>query len=59
MYKYGMKYRGAAPGCQPKRGLLEILEDPTGKYWNILLYDRPLKEKEEREYEMDFLSIIL
>lgn len=59
MYAYGMRLRGAAPMAQPKKGLCEIMEDPTGKYWNILLYDRVLKEKEEKDYDLDFLYIKL
>jgi hypothetical protein len=59
MYKYGMRLREAAPGAQPKKGLCEIQDDPSGIYWNILIYDRPLTDQEKEDYELDFLSIIL
>lgn len=45
--------------AQPKKGLCKIEEDPTGKYWNILFYDRVLREKEEKDYDLDFLYIKL
>ena len=51
---YGMRLRGAAPSCQPD-GFDEIKEDPTGKYYNILVYSRKLTEEEERDYELDHL----
>ena len=56
MFKYGMRLRGAAPGAQPKKGLCEIKDDPNGKYWSILLYDRLLTEKELEDYELDLIS---
>lgn len=59
MFAYGMRLRGAAPSAQPKKGLCKIEEDPTGEYWNILFYDRVLKEKEEKDYDLDFLYIKL
>ena len=56
-YKYGMKLRGFAPMCQPKEGLLYITEDISGKYWNILYYNRQLTDKELLAYELDDLSV--
>lgn len=53
-YYYGMRMRGASPSCQPD-GFDEIKEDPTGKYYNILVYSRRLTEEEEHEYELDHL----
>lgn len=53
MFKYGMRLRGAAPGAQPKDGLERILDDPSGKYWNILCYGRELTAKEIRDYELE------
>lgn len=52
-YKYGMRLRGFAPFCQPMKGLIEAKDDPTGMYWSILIYSRPLTEKEMQEYELD------
>ncbi len=56
VYYYGMRLRGFAPMCQPKKGFLERLDDYTGNYWDILTYDRKLTEKELQDYELDFLQ---
>ena len=53
-YYYGMRMRGASPSCRPD-GFDEIKEDPTGKYYNILVYSRKLTEEEEHDYELDHL----
>ena len=55
-YIYGMRLRGYSPGCQPKEGLVRRLDDSTGKYYDLLEYDRELSEKEVRAYELDFLG---
>lgn len=52
-FKYGMRLRGFSPGAQPMKGLLDRADDPAGKYWDILVYDRELTEKEVRDYELD------
>lgn len=54
-YRYGMRLRGASPGAQPRAGLLEIEEDPRGKYHNILVYSRRLTVEELKQYELDYL----
>lgn len=51
--KYGMRLRGFAPMCQPMKGLIRAEEDESGKYWNILVYDRELNDEEIREYELE------
>lgn len=51
-YVYGMKYRGFAPGCQPMEGLVERKDDPSGEYYDLLIYDRPLSVDELRAYEL-------
>lgn len=56
-YFYGMKMRGFSPGCQPKRGLKERLDDTTGKYWDILSYDRQLTADEVTSYELEFVGV--
>ena len=58
MYKYGMRLRGFSIGCQPKEGFVERQDDPTGMYWDILIYDRELTEDEMRHYSLDFLGEI-
>lgn len=56
MYKYGMRLRGFSIGTQPKAGFYERQDDQTGKYWDILVYDRKLTDKEVQEYELDYLG---
>lgn len=58
MFKYGMRLRGFSIGCQPMKGFIERQDDESGKYHDILLYDRPLKDTELEEYELDFISIV-
>lgn len=55
-YRYGMRLRGFSPGCQPKSGFVEREDDPTGKYYDILVYDRRLTDKEVDSYELDYLG---
>lgn len=54
-YRYGMRLRGFAPGCQPK-GVIERLDDTTGRYYDIITYDRPLTAAEIENYELDDLN---
>ena len=54
-FKYGMRLRGFSPGCQP-RGVIRREDDPTGKYWDIIIYDRELTRKELVDYELDDLN---
>ena len=56
MYKYGMRLRGFSLGCQPMVGFRERLDDPTGKYYDILLYCRPLSDRELADYELDYIG---
>lgn len=56
MFKYGMRLRGFAPLCQPKEGLHYIMDDPSGRYYDILVYDRKLTDKELSDYELDYLG---
>ena len=56
MYKYGMRLRGFSIGCQPKKGFLFVRNDPSGRYYDILVYDRKLSDKELSDYELDFLE---
>lgn len=56
MYKYGMRLRGFSIGTQPKEGFYERQDDTTGKYWDILVYDRKLTDKEVQDYELDYLG---
>ena len=56
MYKYGMRLRGFSPACQPMTGLIRREDDPTGKYYDILIYSRPLNDHEQDVYELDYLG---
>ena len=53
-YKYGMRHRGFAPGCQP-RGVVDH-EDGSGRYFDFIYYDRRLTDAEEHDYELDYLG---
>ena len=55
-YRYGMRLRGFSPMCQPMNGLVRREDDPTGKYWDILVYDRQLAPEEVRSYDLDELK---
>ena len=54
-YRYGMRLRGYSPGCQPS-GVLRREDDTTGKYHDIIVYDRQLSADEIRNYELDELT---
>ena len=54
-YRYGMRLRGFSPGCQPKEGLVGR-EDGGMKYHDIVVYSRPLSDRELDDYEMDDLN---
>lgn len=56
MHKYGMRLRGFSIGCQPMKGFVERQDDTSGKYWDILVYDRELTQQELEEYELDYLG---
>ena len=55
-YKYGMRLRGFSIGCQPMIGLIRREDDITGRYYDILVYNRPLTESEISGYELDSLN---
>lgn len=61
MYKYGMIHRGFSIGCQPMQGLIER-QDANGikgshgrEYFDILVYDRKLTDKEVSDYEFELI----
>lgn len=56
MYKYGMRLRGFSIGCQPMRGLDHREDDPSGRYHDLLVYNRQLTKDELRDYELDYLG---
>lgn len=56
IYIYGMRLRGFAPGTFPKEGFSHREDDTSGRYWDVLAYNRKLTEKEIRDYELDFIG---
>lgn len=54
-FYYGMRLRGYSPGCQP-RGVLRREDDTSGKYHDIIVYDRRLSEEDISNYELDELD---
>lgn len=54
-YRYGMRLRGYSIGCQPK-GVIDREDDESGRYYDILVYDRQLTDKELEDYELDFIG---
>ena len=57
-YIYGMLYRGFSIGCQPMDGLIGHL-DGNKRYFDILVYNRPLTDKELNDYEIEFICKII
>ena len=55
VYKYGMRLRGCAPGCQPMDGLINAEDDPLDEYKNILTYSRKLTHTECFNFDLDFI----
>lgn len=55
-YLYGMPFRGVAPGAQPK-GIVEFYPPSVQfpQYWNVIVYDHPLTDKEISNYELVFI----
>ena len=51
-----MRLRGFSVGCQPLNGLVEREDDPTGKYYDVLIYSRQLSNDELTEYELDYIG---
>lgn len=51
--KYGMRLRGFSPGAQPMNGFVKRHDDLSGKYYDVIEYDRELTEKETQTYSME------
>ena len=52
-YTYGMKLRGFSIGCQPKEGFIERKDDTTGKYYDVIVYERELTNEEIEHYGLE------
>lgn len=57
LHRYGMRLRGFSIGCQPMDGFVARTDDPKGRYYDILIYDRVLSGKEVMDYELDYIGI--
>lgn len=58
-YKYGMRLRGFSIGCQPMDGLADHYEcTDNNKYYDYIVYNRKLSDKEVHDYELDYLGVI-
>ena len=56
VFMYGMRLRPFSIGCQPMNGLIRREDDKTGKYHDVLVYNRPLDDHEREDYELDYLG---
>lgn len=54
-FVYGMRLRGYSIGCQPD-GVTERRDDPNGRYYDIIVYNRPLSAEEMRHFALDDLT---
>ena len=54
-YRYGMRLRGFSIGCQSMDGFIGRIDDESGKYYDIIVYNRPLSSEEIKNYELDEL----
>ena len=52
LYFYGMRLRGCSIGCQPKEGVIKREETHREKYYDIIIYDRPLTKEEVKHYSL-------
>ena len=55
-YRYGMRLRGFSIGCQPMEGLIRREDSSDDRYYDILVYDRPLTQEDIRDYDLDDLQ---
>lgn len=55
-YWYLMRLRPPGPLCQPKKGLLQVIDHPVihgdRVYNGAVIYDRPLDDMEIEAYEL-------
>jgi hypothetical protein len=54
-FKYGMRLRGYSPWCQPD-GVIRREDDFSGKYHDIIVYNRKLTDREITDFSLDFLE---
>ena len=56
LHVYGMRSRGYAPGCQPKGVIYWTDCTHSERYHSIIAYAEKLLQKEERQYELDYIG---
>lgn len=56
MFLYGMRLRGFSIGCQPMDGFLNRTDDTSGRYWDVIAYNRPLTDSEIENYDLDYIG---
>lgn len=56
VFIYGMRLRGFSIGCQPTKNLIYRKDDNTKKYYDLLVYDVKLTDKEIEDYELDYIG---
>lgn len=54
-YAYGMKLRGYSPGAQP-HGQIDRIDDPFGKYYDVVIYAEPLTAEQIRGYDLEYIG---
>ena len=54
-YAYGMRMRGFSLGAQP-RGHIGRIDDPTGKYYDIVIYADPLTADQVFGYDLEYIG---
>lgn len=56
-YHYGMRLRPFGIGCQPKEGFVERRDDSSNLFWDIIVYNRELSNKEVDDYDLKFIGV--
>ena len=63
LFMYGMRNRGFSIGTFPKEGFNrvvpeDLLSEPdlSGRYHDVLVYNRKLSDEELYEYELDYIG---
>lgn len=51
-----MRLRGFSIGAQPKRGFIRREDSTDSRWYDILVYERALTEKELTDYELDYIG---
>ena len=54
-YYYGMKYRPAGPGAQPK-DFDHLKESKDKKYYDVVVYRRELTPEEVTQYQLEYIG---